>query len=465
LEKEKQKMTDELIRAHDFPKKLIRKVGTESVKADMNEMNKTNRVLTEDEKALVDRFMFENSIQTLLYHSQTDFNETIDRMYLPPIGYSATLHRNTPFDPNLFYNLFMRYSMIKVSKLVTVDVNTWKAGINALIPDQSPFPPLMSKSMDKDDPWYPSLGRQGWISISETMDWVTLQTCYVINVVSSVDPAVQNEMEIYMNKLQSREITIHAAEKNLQWFRDIVDENQKRIFYLLVTHLKGLTTEAPVECSAKKAEHVTITRQTKKWLESCGLRNLDQFCGYYPIPMKCPNHCPPFLSGEEWEKENEDEEEEFVVDTQPKGIRPDFSAWLDDLIDFPGDVKHKLRLSGHCLLQDQVVRIVSPVGPIMLFKTKNENNLKTAWLHSYPAIATETPRDPRVTNEDIMIQYNTNPVIVSEFGEPVVPQFKTLSNELGKELVEPTATCMVPKLVRISSIGIFIDSVADDLQH
>jgi hypothetical protein len=450
-------MTDELIRAHDFPKRLIRAVGTESARADMKQMNKTDRVLDENEKALMARFMFENSIQTMMFHTQTDLNETIDRMYLPPIGYAATFHRQTPFDPNAYCNLFLRFCTVKVEKIVTVDVNTWKAGINAIIPDESPTPPLLSKGMDKDDPWYPSLGRQGWISISETMDWQTLKTCYAINIVSSVDPATQNEMEIYMNKLQSKGLTVHAAEKNLQWFKEIVDENQKRILYLIVTHMKGLSTDAPVECSPKRIERTRVTHGTKKWLEACGLRNLDQLCGNFSLPASRPNHCPLLPRDDDL---NEDHGE-VLVDYQPKGIRPDFAVWLDDVVDFPPDATHKLRLSGHCLLQDQVVRIVSPIGPIMLFKVRQDADAKAAWLHCYPALATETPRDPGISNEDILVGYNTNPVIVNEFGDTVIPQFRPISADLGRELVDLTvpATCMVPKLVRLSRVGIFIETL------
>lgn len=454
-------MTDNIIKSLDFPTRFIAKIGTELAKPEMKWINKSQRKLTEDEQSLLNRFLFEDAIHEFMFNHTTQFNETVDRIHLPPIGYTATFHQSTPFDPNMFYNLFMGFSMVFVEKKITVDYHNWKAAINALVPDKSPLPPSLKAKMAVTDAWYPSLGRQGWIAIGESVDWSTLKTRYAIYLVSSLDESTYDEMERVMYGFKEQGLTVQQAFVHLKWYREVAEENRKRILYLLVTHLEGLSCQAVVEHSppAHTRDPSKVTPKVKEWLGQCGVKNLNSIWSFYTPPTVTPCHCPLLVDfyGQP-EPEEEEPEEEIILDYQPKGIRPDVSVTLDDVVESPGDPTHRIRISNHCLLKDKVVRIQSPVAPVMVFEVNKKDLNASQWLYSYPAIAPEVPRDER-TNEEIMTMYNTNPILLSETSKhPVLPHFLSLDTELAKECITTTnGIPLQPKIVRLSKDHMFFD--------
>ncbi len=409
--------TEALLDLLDF-QKAIRKIRARppsidayKAKADPKfEVSKpSGRKFTEDEEALLVSMARYCMFHRVLVNEST---AVLIRTPYPPLGYAGIYHGLTPFDPQCFYSLFYGCAILKI-ECERQFIGEWASALNALIPDKSPNPPSFLKKDPVDGPWYPGLGRGGWIAVSESVS-ADYDQAYALVVVCSMDPTLQEELHILLGLLWKAGANVQEFYLKTKWFRDYMTELKRRILYLVVNHLKGIS--APRATINKS----TILDTGGKGLTSHGYQVLrDEHLVVDPEKLPTSYRLPPSFSVthqdppvheprvlvEEGEQpiseagtpDKHEQEEQTTEDRllpscyESMGLVPDIDLTFDDCIPCPHDKAHFIRLSGCCELKGKVARIEGPTYPIKVFEIAPETDGEPL-LHAFPALVAPNPR-------------------------------------------------------------------------
>lgn len=200
-----------------------------------------DRPIPNDEMAILESLKYTCKFHEFLIDDLTSV--FLDKPY-PPLGYVATYHKSTPFDPRCFYSLFYNCSIMRVDYVPGFEDN-WALSVNAIIPDESATSPSFFKGDKIDGPWYPCLGRGGWIAVCDAFDIIANEVYKALVIVSAPPPSIHEEMHTQLNRLFLSNTYADDALQNLEWFRQYAIENQKRLLYLLLQHgLEGITCDS-----------------------------------------------------------------------------------------------------------------------------------------------------------------------------------------------------------------------------
>ena len=395
-----------------------------------------DRVLRVEEKLRLDQFVRECNIDRLLYNSDTDFREG---QFAPPTGYAATFHEDTTFSPEVMeqsFRVFVSCSVDKEGRFRDDEIQRWKSALNATIPDRSPVPPIYGKHKVKDA-WVPSLGSMSWIGIGDCIHSIKGPQPRCVYVVCTLDRATLENLS--KQHYQLRNGSYLDAMPVIQWCRDIVRENARRLLYMAVTYMR-LQTKAEVHllCDSLYPKR-KATELEKRWFASCGVPDISEIYAGVSPPSGCAvKDCPPVpvLSprpstpppspkpGGDEQVSNPDEDANDCLrqlfggndddddddgddddgdepggpgyfDRYPRSLVPDVEVFVSDLVAYPHTPKHLLRLSNSCILQNKVVRLSGPDEDVHIYevrRTDPSEALQTSiWLHSFPASANARP--------------------------------------------------------------------------
>jgi hypothetical protein len=378
--------------------------------------DETDRKFTDEERALL-----ESMINTCRFHYLIVFEMTqvfVNRPY-PPVGYAGVYNRLTPFDPRHFHSLFYGCAVLWVDYERGYEKD-WAKSINALIPDISPNPPSFMNNDAINGPWYPSLGRGGWIAVCDSNNIETGDVTTAIVLVCSPDPAVLDELETMLDLLWLDGRNIEDVYNATSWFRDYMVENKRRIMYIVAKHgLKGISPmgdPSPIITASALDPKPRLHGLTKSIVN----RLRDEYAvtdpELLPSSFRLPSHIEHVTTVTKTQKKNheavfdhieisnpdddqeqddlqDDKDDDLLCDTidcQTHGIVPGIEMHLDDLIPYVHCKTDFLRLSNACEMKGKVVRIAGPTFPIKILSIGP--NVKTKdWLNAFPAVIPPSP--------------------------------------------------------------------------
>ena len=416
-----------------LPEHIVSSIGRK-------EDGSSDRVLRVEEKLRLDRFVRECDLDRFLYNADTDFREDL---FAPPSGYAATFHEDTTFSPEVMeqsFRVFVSCSVDKEGRFRDDEIQRWKSALNATIPDRSPDPPIYGKHKVKDA-WVPSLGQMSWIGVGDCIHSIRGPQPRCVYVVCTLDPATADDLSKRYYHLRSGSYL--DAMPVIQWCRDIVRENARRLLYMAVTYMR-LHTKAEVHllCDSLYPKR-KATDQEKQWFASCGIPDVSEIYAGVASPSAAVKDCPPVPAppqpqpqpqpepepddgrrdgGGESDSDAEDDDAKDCLrhlfgdrssegdeaadgpyepegpdyfDRYPRSLVPDVEVFVCDLVAYPHTPKHLLRLSNSCVLQNKVVRLSGPDEDVHVYevrRTDPSETLQTSlWLHSFPASANARP--------------------------------------------------------------------------
>ena len=265
------------------PEHIVTSVGNK-------EDGSCDRVLRVEEKLRLDQFVRECNIDRLLYNADTDFREG---QFAPPTGYAATFHEDTTFSPEVMeqsFRVFVSCSVVKEGRFRDDEIQRWKSALNATIPDRSPTPPIYGKHKVKDA-WVPSLGSMSWIGIGDCIHSIKGPQPRCVYVVCTLDRATLENLS--KQHYQLRNGSYLDAMPVIQWCRDIVRENARRLLYMAVTYMR-LQTKAEVHllCDSLYPKR-KATELEKRWFASCGVPDISEIYAGVSPPSVAVRDCPP----------------------------------------------------------------------------------------------------------------------------------------------------------------------------
>ncbi len=349
---------------------------------------------SEEEEALLTAMIRYCLFHRLLTNEST---KVFVREPFPPTGYAAIYHSLTPFDPRCYYSLFYGCAILKV-KCTDVLVKEWAESLKAIIPDKSPNPPSFVKKDPVEGPWYPSLGRGGWISVNECYSIENGDISHAILLVVSLDPAIQRELHMLMILLWKKGACLQDFYLATAWFRAYIQEAKRRILFLIVNHcLSGISAPTAVVNTStimdpSPERHGLTIHCSRQLAERYHVMNPELLPSSFRLPSNLLMDPSPPNRVDDGMPLQEEEVNSLcaTVTCQSKGIIPDIDLTFDDCIPYIHDKTHFLRLSGCCELKGKVVRISGPTHTTKVFEIA-EGTTDEHLLHAYPCIAPPNP--------------------------------------------------------------------------
>lgn len=373
-------MTSSLLMQLEFDDEDLHIRTTENIPADKNKINlSTSHQLNPEEERILTLLVREWRFASFLYHEDTDFHEN---HFTPPTGFAATFNRDCTFQPHLFEQCFRVFSMCSVEyegRISQEEIIRWKRALNATIRDESPNPPIYGES-EPSGPWSPSLGPLSWIGVGNYIHSKNGVGPLCVYVVCGPDQATMDHLQDLF--YYHRNKPFKDVEPIFTWCRDVVKENARRLLHVATTHML-LPTAAKVVTWPSTAEKRIISKGEWKWLTECGVEDPSTiYAGFYPPTFKVLE-CPK-MNEEELEQDNEDDVE---FDRHPHSIIPEIEIMLDDIVPYPHEQNHLVRLSGCCALEGKVARVKGPSDEIRIYNVaqSTEPAFTKRWLHSFPA--------------------------------------------------------------------------------
>lgn len=428
---------------------LKQRVSTEA-RPSYTEINLTPQThhLSPEDRVRLTLFMRECRLDCLLYHSGTQFQP-----FTPPTGYAATFHEDTTFQPSLFehpFRILATCSVDKKGRLSDEEIARWKRVLNATIPDKSPRPPLYSKrTAVKSGDWSPSLGCMSWIGFGDQNHSVGGLGLRCVYVICGLDPQTIDDLQQEFYRL-AKNHSFKEAKPVLDWARDIVRENARRLLYMAITSM-GLVSKAEVHDGGSLYPAQRILPWQLEWLEECGVDKVTDVPACIQFPPEPPNECPlyPTCGDDSEDDSSEDEEEDEdgpYFDPYPRSIVPEIEIMIDDIVSYPHVKDHLVRLSNACALQGKVARILGgPDGDIQVADALPvEETAK--WLHAFPSQG----RLSVIPNADTRFEDWTtlDPVAGSQY----LSIFTFDLPDVGMDGTKPGVTTIRPVLVRVTSV-------------
>lgn len=443
-------------------------------------MNPNDKKFTEEERAVLARLRSTCRFHQLIVH---DLTRVFVRAFYPPVGYAAVYSKLTPLDPRCFYSLFHGCAVLWVDHEKGYE-DSWATAINRVIPDVSPNPPSFIDGDSINGSWYPSLGRGGWISVCDSLGYeeATRGTAIIVNC--SPDVQVQEELHMLLNHLYKSGTSVEATHELTKWFRDYIEENKRRLLYLLVNHVFGGITAptATVKTSSVLDDDFTghgMMRSDIDRLTSLGVMNAETLPTSYrmfaphlktkPSPSVpnsgFGNHQSPDSQIDSSVNESKDNDPHppttiiqetlcTTLDCQPKGIVADLDFIFDDLVPYANDPKHMLRLSNACPLRGKVIRMEGPTYTTMISEIPKKFDTRD-FLDAYPALAPPNRACLPSRNRIIItsLAAETNPEIAATLGQNWHGKFPKPTK--AKVYDETTCFALSPLFVRYSDLELY----------